>query len=118
MIKRTIVERVEEYDKKGVLVRATTTETSEEDTSCTQYGNLFLPVSEWPKVPEPTDGVAEPKPETESPSTCDKDEAADAIAADEPEGDIMVETEIELTDEALHELVEMIADTIIQRLAR
>ena len=44
MIKRKIVEEINEYDAKGDLVRTTTTTTTEEDDSATSgYAHITIP---------------------------------------------------------------------------
>lgn len=49
MIKRKIVETVEEYDANGKLVRKTTTETEEDDTA--EYQPYTYPVYPYPTYP-------------------------------------------------------------------
>lgn len=44
MVKRHIVEVIEEFNEQGVLVGRTTTTTDEDDDSCTMYQSQTIPV--------------------------------------------------------------------------
>lgn len=44
MVKRHIVEIVEEFNEQGLLISRTTTTTDEDDDSCTMYQSQTIPV--------------------------------------------------------------------------
>ena len=109
MIKRKIVEEINEYDAKGDLVRTTTTTTTEQDDSATSgYAHITIPSDGRWKV-----GPNDPLREVTTTVSCGGDTAAQE---DEATEESEVEVTIEVDDGILKDLAREVANILRGRI--